>query len=93
LINNRLSFLRALNSLRLKRLNGLDLPVYIIRGWLESLELLLDLVHNGRVLQLATVCGEVDGLRQIGELLDLAAGIVVALLEGDESVGCVSAEA
>jgi hypothetical protein len=37
---------------------------------------------------LAAIEGEVDILRVFGELLDFAASVVVAFLEGDERVSC-----
>jgi hypothetical protein len=93
LINHGLGVLRALDSLGLERLDGLDLAAHVVRGRLEGLELLLDLVDDGRVLERAAVSGEVDRLRQLRQLLNLAAGVIVALLEGDEGVGCIAAQA
>jgi hypothetical protein len=93
LINHTLRILSALDSLRLKRLNRLQLSAHIIRSGLESLELLLDGIDDGAVLELAAVLGEVDGGGLLGQLLELAAGIVVALFEGEEGGGCVAAEA
>lgn len=43
--------------------------------------MVLDLVDDGLVLQDAAVVGEVDGLGLLGQDLDLAAGVIVALLE------------
>jgi hypothetical protein len=54
---------------------------------------ILDLLDNSLVLQRAAVLGEVDRLRLVGELLELAAGIVVALFESDKGVGCAAFEA
>jgi hypothetical protein len=81
LVDNRLGLLSALDSLRLERLNSLDLPVHIVRLGLESVELLLDVVDDGLVLEDGSVLGEVDGLGLLGENGNLAAGVVVALLE------------
>jgi hypothetical protein len=52
------------------------------------LEGALDFVDDRRVFQLAAVEGEVDILGVFGELLKLAAGVIVALLKGNEGVGC-----
>jgi hypothetical protein len=53
----------------------------------------LDLVDDGLVLQDAAVVGEVDGLGLLGQELDLAAGVVVALLEVLERSGGLAAKA
>lgn len=82
LVDNRLGLLSALEGLGLECLNGLDLPVHVVGLGLEGLELLLDVVDNGLVLEEAAVGGEVDGLRLLREDRDFAARIVVALLEG-----------
>jgi hypothetical protein len=87
LINNALRLLGTLNSLSLKGLDGLDLPLDVIGSRLECLEGALNLVNDGCVLQLTAVEGEVNILRVFGELLELAAGVIVALLESDEGVG------
>jgi hypothetical protein len=52
-----------------------------------------DLVEDGVVLEQAAVVGEVDGLRGVGEGLDFAARVVVALFEGGERAGGAAAEA
>lgn len=49
--------------------------------------MLLNVVDDGGVLENAAVVGEVDGVGLLGQLGELAAGVVVALLEGDERVG------
>jgi hypothetical protein len=41
----------------------------------------LDLVDDSLVLQDTAVVGEIDGLGLLGKDLDLAAGVIVALLE------------
>lgn len=55
--------------------------------------MVLDLVDDGLVLQDLTVVVEVDGLRLLREDLDLAAGIVIALLEGLKRSGSLATEA
>jgi hypothetical protein len=92
LINHNLRLLRALHSLGLESLNSLDLPVYIICGGLEGREALLDFVDDGGVLEVGAVVREVDGLGLLGEDGDLAARIVVALLEVLEGRGRVAFE-
>ena len=81
LVDNRLGLLSALDSLRLERLDSLDLPVHIVRLGLESVELLLNVVDDSLVLEDGSVVGEVDGLGLLGEDGNLATGVVVALLE------------
>jgi hypothetical protein len=93
LVNHTLGLLSTLDGLHFERLNRLNLAAHIVRRRLEGLELLLNIVNDGRVLQLATVRCEVDGLGQLGQLLEFAAGVVVALFEGDEGVSCVPAKA
>ena len=70
------------DALDLKGLDGLDLARHVVRGRLEGLEAPLDLVDDGRVLERRAVRREVDRRRELRELLHLAAGVVVALLEG-----------
>jgi hypothetical protein len=55
--------------------------------------LLLDVVDDGLVLEDAAVVLEVDGLRLLGEDGDLAARVVVALLELLESGSSVALKA
>jgi hypothetical protein len=86
-INLTLRLLRALHSLGLKSLDGLDLALDIVLLGLESVDLLLDVRDDFLVLERAAVVGEVDGLRLVLQLLDSAARIVVALLEVGEGVG------
>lgn len=54
--------------------------------------MLLDLIDNGLVLQHLAVVGEVDGLGRFGQDLNLAAGVVVTLLEGLERGSGLTAE-
>lgn len=88
-----LGLLGVLNSLGLEGVDGLDLAANVVGSGLEGLEVVLDLVDDGLVLQDAAVVGEVDGLGLLGQDLDLAAGVVVALLEGLERSGGLAAEA
>jgi hypothetical protein len=93
LVHDGLGLLGALDSLRLECLDRLDLPVHIVCLGLESVELLLDVVDDGLVLEDAAVVREVDGLGLLGEDGNFAARIVVALLEGLESGSSVAFEA
>ena len=88
-----LGLLGALDSLGLVGLDGLDLAVDVVLLDLESVELLLDVVDDGSVLQDGAVVGEVDLLGLLGKDLDLAARVIVALLEGLEGLGCGATEA
>lgn len=92
-IHGLLGGLGVLDGLDLEGVNGLDLAADIVGGGLESLEALLDLVNDGLVLQDGAVLGEVDGGGLLGQLLDLAAGILVALLESLEGGDGLAAEA
>lgn len=80
------------NGLGLERLNGLDLSVDIVRHGLERLEVALDLVDNGLVLEHLAVVLKVDRLALLRERLHLAAGVVVAVLESLEGGGGLAAE-
>jgi len=80
-INTALGLLGALDSLHLEGLNRLDLSGEVVRRGLEGLEVLLDLVDDGLVLQDRAVVREVDGRRLLRQRLHPAAGIFVALLE------------
>jgi len=93
LIDLALGLLSGLDGLRLEGLNRLDLSVDIVLLWLESAELLLEVVDDGLVLEHAAVVREVDSLWLLGQKLHLATGVVVALLECYESVGGISFEA
>lgn len=92
-LNLALGLLSALDSLGLEGINGLQLAGNIVGGGLEVLELVLDLVDDGLVLQNAAVTGEVDGLRLLGKELNLAARIVVTLLESLQRGSGLAAEA
>jgi len=93
LVNDSLGLLGALHSLRLKRLDSLDLAPDIVRLRLVRGVALLDLVDDGLVLEHGAVVCEVDGLRLLGEQGHFAARIVVALLEGLEGRGGLAADA
>lgn len=80
-LNAALGLLRALDGLGLEGIDGLELAVQVIRRGLEVLEVILDLVDDGLVLQGSAVIVKVDGLRLFRQRLHLAAGVVVALLE------------
>lgn len=88
-----LGLLGALDGLGLEGLNGLDLPADVVLLDLEAAELLLDVVDNGRVLEDLAVVGEVDRLGLLVQQLDLAAGVIVALLERLQGLGGGSLEA
>lgn len=91
-IDLALGLLGAFHSLCLESLNGLDLSLDVVLLWLESVELLLNVVDDVLVLQDAAVLGEVDGLGLLGKDLNAAARIVVALLEVGERGGGVASE-
>lgn len=55
--------------------------------------MVLELIDDGRVLQDAAVVAEVNGLRLLGQDLNLAASLVVALLESLEGGSGLAAEA
>lgn len=93
LVDDGLGLLGALNGLGLEGLNSLDLPVHVVGLGLEGVELLLDVVDDGLVLEDGAVLGEVDGLGLLGQDGDLAAGVIVALLERLEGGGGVATEA
>lgn len=88
----RLGHLRILHSLCLERLNGLDLPSDIVCSWLECAEVILDLVDDALVLEDGAVVREVDLLGLLGEDLNAATGVLVALLECLEGGGSLAAE-
>lgn len=88
-----LSRLGVLHGLDLEGLNGLELPVDVVRGGLEGGEALLDLVDDGLVLQHGAVVREVNLGGLLLEGLELAAGVVIALLEGVERGDGLAAEA
>lgn len=83
-VNGLLGGLGVLDGLGLEGVNGLQLSADIVADGSEGLESLLDLVDDGLVLEDGSVLGEVDGGGLLAELLDLAADVLVALLEGLE---------
>jgi len=91
-INTSLGRLGILHSLCLKSLNRLNLSPNIVCRRLERIEMLLNLVNNGLVLQNRTVVCEVDFGGLLGELGYSATGILVALLEGLEGGGGLAAK-
>lgn len=88
-----LGLLGALHGLRLESLDALDLALDVVLLHLEAAHLLLDVVDDGLVLEDAAVVAEVDRLRLLGEDLDPAAGVVMALLEGLEGLSGAATEA
>jgi hypothetical protein len=88
-----LGLLGALQRRGLVCLDGLDLAANVVLLDLEAGELLLNVVDDGGVLEDGAVVGEVDLLGLLGQDLDLAARVVVALLEGLQSLGGGAAEA
>lgn len=85
--------LGVLHGLDLKGLDGLDLAGDIVGGGLEGGEALLDLVDDGLVLEDGAVLSEVDGRGELRQLLDPAAGVLVALLESLKGGGGLTLEA
>lgn len=88
-----LGLFRILNSHLLEALDRFNLLADIVGFGLERLEVLLDLVDHGRVLQYRAVVREVDAGGLLGEHLNPAASIVVSLLEVCERGGSAAAEA
>ena len=86
-INLALGLLRALDRLHLKCLDGFDLPVQIVRGRFERLEVAFDLVYDAGVVKGAAIVLEVNGLGLRLQQVEFAACVVVTLLEGLEG-GC-----
>lgn len=80
-LNLAFRLLRALHRLRLKRLDRLELPVHIVRCGFERVELGLQLVHDGLILQHPAVMREINALRRLAEHLEFAPRVIVALLE------------
>lgn len=93
LVDDKLGLLGALDGLGLESFDGLDLPVYVVGLGLVGAELLLDVVDDGLVLEGGAVVSEVDGLGLLGENSELAASVIVALLERLEGDGGVATEA
>jgi hypothetical protein len=81
-IDGLLGGLGVLDGLSLKGIDGLQLSADIVGNGLEGVESLLDLIDDSLVLEDGSVLGEVDGGGLLLELLDLAADVLVALLEG-----------
>lgn len=92
-INLALGSFGAFDSLSLEGLNGLDLAVDVVLLDLEAVELLLNVIDDGLVLQDRAVVGEVDGLGLFGKDLYPAARVIVALLETGESLSGAATEA
>lgn len=92
-INLALGLLGALHGLCLESLDSLDLSLNIVLLWLESVELLLDIVDDVLVLQYLAVLREVHGLGLLGKDLNATARIVVALFEVGKGGGSVTSEA
>lgn len=88
-----LGLLSALHGLGLVGLDGLDLATDVVLLDLEAVELLLDVVDDGGVLEDGAVVGEIDLLGLLGQDLNLAARVVVALLEGLKGLGGGATEA
>ncbi|KAI6753107.1 hypothetical protein HG531_005276 [Fusarium graminearum] len=81
-VDGLLGGLGVLDGLSLEGIDGLQLSADIVGNGLEGVESLLDLVDDGLVLEDGSILGEVDGGGLLLELLDLAADVLVALLEG-----------
>lgn len=88
-----LSLLGILDGLGLESVNGLELAVHVVGRGLEALEVALEFVDDGLVLQDFAVVREVDFLRLLGQELDLAPGVIVAFLEGLQGGRRLAAEA
>lgn len=91
-VDSALGLLGVLDGLGLEGLDGLDLAGNVVGGWLERLEVVLYGVNDGLVLESRAVVAEVDSGWGLGKLLELAAGILVALLEGVEGGDGLAAE-
>lgn len=81
-VDGLLGGLCILDGLSLEGVNGLQLAVDVVGNGFEGLEALLDLVDDGLVLERGPVVGKVDRRGLFRQLLDLATGVFVALLEG-----------
>ena len=92
-VDGLLGSLGVLDGLGLEGIDGLQLSADIVGDGLEGGESLLDLVDNSLVLQDGSVGGEVDGGSLLGKDLELAAGILVSLLEGLEGGNGLTAKA
>lgn len=82
--------LSIFDGLGLERLDGFELLIKVVGGGLEGTVRLLNLVDDGLVLEDGAVMTEIDFLRGFGEDGDLAANVLVALLEGLEGGNCLS---
>jgi len=91
-INSVLGGLSVLDGLALEGLDGLDLAADIVSDWLEGLEVILYRINNSLVLEDGAVVGEVDSRRRLGELLESATRILIALLERLEGGDGLAAE-
>ena len=91
-LNLALGLLGVLDGLGLEGIDGLQLAGDIVGSGLEVLEVVLDLVDNSLVLEGLAVVGAVNGLGLLGQDLDLAAGVVVALLESLQGGGGLAAQ-
>lgn len=76
-----LCLLGVLDGDLLEALDGLDLLAHVVGFGLERLEVLLDLVDDGRVREHAAVVAEVDRRGLLRQDLHPASGVVVSLLE------------
>lgn len=83
-IDLALGLLSTLYGLCLESFDSLELPVDVVCRWLELLEVLLNLVDHGGVLEGVAEMLEVDGLRHVAELIDLSSRVIVAFLKGRE---------
>ena len=87
-----LGLLGRLDGLSLKGIDGLELTSNVVGGRLEGLEVVLNLVNDGLVLEGLAVVRKVDGLGLLGQHGYFAAGVIVALLEGLEGCGGLAAK-
>lgn len=92
-VDGLLGSLGVLDGLGLEGIDGLQLAGDIVGDGLEGSESLLDLLDDGLVLEDGSVGGEVDGGGLLGKGLELAAGVLVALLEGLEGGNGLATEA
>jgi hypothetical protein len=81
-VDGLLGGLGVLDGLSLEGVDGLQLSADIVGDGLEGVESLLDLIDDSLVLEDGSVLGEIDGGGLLRELLNLAADVLVALLEG-----------
>lgn len=92
-VNLALGLLGALDGLGFVGLDGLDLTADVVLLDLEAVELLLDVVDDGGVLEDGAIVREVDLLGLLRQDLNLTARVVVALLEGLQGLGGGATEA